>query len=112
MPFRDDVSREVKLKSKRRSLRMNSRVPVTVEWNGSGPESASNSVYTCVVNSFGCLLVSPTDAELRQTLRLTNLVTQNNADAVVVWKGPRRPDGWELGIELITSEQDFWGIDL
>jgi hypothetical protein len=30
----------------------------------------------------------------------------------VVWKGGGRSDGWEYGIELISPEMDFWGLEL
>jgi hypothetical protein len=31
---------------------------------------------------------------------------------VVVWKGLQRPDGWDMGIEIVTHNQDFWGVEL
>jgi hypothetical protein len=30
----------------------------------------------------------------------------------VVWKGMQRPDGWDLGVELISADQHFWGVEL
>jgi len=45
-------------------------------------------------------------------LRVTNLATRKSVAGVVVWKGTKRPDGWDLGIELVSPEMDFWGVDL
>ena len=91
---------------------MNSRVPVEIEWDGKAGPRYFESGFTRVVNGYGCLLVSPREAELKQKLRLTNLVNREMADGVVVWKGTQRPDGWDLGIELVAANLDFWGVDL
>ena len=91
---------------------MNSRVPVQIEWGASSERRHFESGFTRVVNSYGCLLVSPREVEPAQKLRLTNLVTREMAEGVVVWKGTQRPDGWDLGIELVAANLDFWGVDL
>lgn len=91
---------------------MNSRVPVTIEWNGHVGPLHFESAFTRVVNTYGCLLVSPKELELQQNLRLTNLATKQSSAAVVVWKGPQRSDGWDLGIELVSPEMGFWGVEL
>lgn len=93
-------------------MRVNSRVPVSIEWNGSAGPSHTEPGFTRVVNSYGCLLVSPREIETQQRVRLTNLATRQLADAVVVWKGSQRPDGWELGVELVGADLDFWGVEI
>jgi len=112
MPFLQDLPRDIRTRRKRRGPRMNSRVPVTIEWNGRAGPLQFESGFTRVVNNYGCLLVSPRELELQQRLRVTNLATRHSADAVVVWKGMQRPDGWDLGVELVAAELDFWGVDL
>jgi hypothetical protein len=91
---------------------MNSRVPVTIEWNRVPGPLHFEAGFTRVVNTYGCLLVSPREISERQPVRLTNLTTNQMADGVVVWKGTQRPDGWDLGIELVAADMDFWGVDL
>ena len=91
---------------------MNSRVPVTIEWNGSVGPLHFEAGFTRVVNCYGCLLVSPKEIDVQQHLRVTNLATRRAADGVVVWKGIQRDDGWDLGVELVAAELDFWGVDL
>ena len=91
---------------------MNSRVPVTIEWNGSLGPLHFEAGFTRVVNSYGCLLVSPKEINLQQRLRLTNVSTRHAANGVVVWKGTQRPDGWELGVKLVAADLNFWGVEL
>jgi hypothetical protein len=106
-----DVPRDIGMRSKRRAPRMNSHVAVVIEWNGVGSGQTEKG-FTRVVNNYGCLLVSPKEAELQQYLGLTNLATQQATNGVVVWKGAKRNDGWELGVEFVAFETDFWGLDL
>jgi hypothetical protein len=112
MRFGEDLPKNMRNISKRRGPRMNSRVPVALEWDGNGGPLQFESGFTRVVNNYGCLLVSPREVDAKQRLRLTNLATRNAADAVVVWKGPQRPDGWDLGVELLSADLSFWGVDL
>ena len=107
-----DLPRDMKSRRKRRGPRMNSRVPITVEWSsGSGTLHFETSV-TRVVSSYGCLLVSPREFDLQQRIRVTNLSTRKRSEAVVVWKGMRRPDGCELGVEFVSADLEFWGVEL
>lgn len=108
----EDRPKDVRLASKRRSARMNCRVPVSVAWNeGASGSHHFEKGFTRVVNMYGCLVVSPMDMELHQRVRITNLATRQEADAEVVWKGTRRPDGWDLGLKLMEERIDFWGVD-
>ena len=101
------------MRRNRRGPRMNSRVPVIIEWNGKvGPVHLAPA-FTRVVNAYGCLLVCPKEMELQTRLRVTNMATRNGR-----WTGTwcgrecKRPDGWDLGVELISADQHFWGVEL
>jgi hypothetical protein len=107
-----DLPRDIRSRRKRRGPRMNSRVPITVEWNGGGGTLHFETSYTRVVNSYGCLLVSPKELDLQQRIRVTNLATRQRSEAVVVWKGMQRPDGWDLGVEFVSADLEFWGVEL
>jgi hypothetical protein len=111
MPFGEDLPRDIRTRRKRRGPRMNSRVPVTIEWNQNAGPMNFEAGFTRVVNNYGCLLVSPREISLRERIRLTNLATRQSADGVVVWKGTQRPDGWDLGVELVSADLNFWGVD-
>ncbi len=98
-------------REQRRGERVNSRVPIAVEWNAGG-EMLRKEAQTCVVGPYGCMAVLPTNLEMRQTIHLTNMVSKQTNAGVIVWRGIQRPEGWELGIELINPQMGFWGLDL
>jgi len=98
---------------KRRGHRMNSRVPVRLEWNDPKGRRQSEEAHTRVVNPYGCMVVLEHDLKLEHRLALTNIATDTSNSAVVVWKGNPRPEGgWEYGVELVAPEMDFWGLEL
>lgn len=120
MPLVEGLPKDIRSRRKRRGPRVNCRVPVTIEWNNRSNQLAQprpgplhfEAGFTRVVNCYGCLLVSPKEISLQEKLRLTNLATHRSAEGVVVWKGMQRPDGWDLGVELVAAALDFWGVDL
>ena len=92
---------------------MNSRVPVVVEWRKADAVASSREeAFTRVIGPYGCLVVLRESLEVEQALRIVNLATSATNSAVIVWKGNERPDGWELGIELIHPDMNFWGLEL
>jgi len=112
MPFLEDLPRDIRARRMRRGPRVNSRVPVAIEWNGRAGPLYIETGFTRVVNNYGCLLVSPKELDLQQRLRVTNLATRQSAEAVVVHKGMQRPDGWDLGVALVAADLNFWGVEL
>jgi hypothetical protein len=96
---------------KRRGVRLNSCVPVAVEWDGGG-EIRRGEAQTRVVGPYGCLVVLRQDLQVDQHIQIINLVSRQTNPAVIVWRGHERAEGWELGIELINPQMDFWGLDL
>ncbi len=97
---------------KRRGRRMNSRVPIRMEWDVSAGNRHSVEAFTRVVNPYGCMVVLTDSLELDHRLALTNLASGTSNAAVIVWKGNEQPDGWEYGIELVAPDMDFWGLEL
>ncbi len=97
---------------KRRGHRMNSRVPVRLEWDDEAGKRVSIEGHTRVVNPYGCMVVLSQSLNLEHRLALNNLATDTSNAAIIVWKGNQRPDGWEYGVELVAPEMDFWGLDL
>jgi PilZ domain len=97
---------------KRRGVRMNSRVPVAVEWEDSQGQRIRSKANTCVVSSYGCLVVLPDSLALDHQVVVVNLVTEQTIPGTVVWRGSLRDGGWELGIELSQPPADFWGLEL
>jgi len=116
MPVKQRESKHIGSRhhEKRRGRRMNSRVPVRLEWDDGAGKRVSAEAHTRVINPYGCMVVLTYSLDLEHRLALTNLAvgTATSNAAVVVWKGNQRPDGWEYGIELVAPEMDFWGLDL
>jgi hypothetical protein len=108
----ENLTKDVRSRPRRRGPRMNSRVAVGIEWNTGAGFSSNELGFTRVVTGHGCLLVSRTEPELKQRLRITNLATLKTADGRVAWKGLQRSDGWDVGVELIATDYDFWGVEL
>lgn len=97
---------------KRRGVRMNSRVPVSVEWADSQGRKIRSRAFTCVVNSYGCLVVLAENLALDQQVQVINMANEQTIPGTVVWRGSLRDEGWELGIELSQPPMDFWGLEL
>ncbi len=101
-----------KYREKRRGIRLNSRVPVAIEWQDVRGRTERKEAYTRVVTPYGCLVVLPQNLQVEQKIRIFNLANRLSNRAVVVWKGNERAEGWELGVELLDPEMDFWGLEL
>lgn len=97
---------------KRRGRRMNSRVPVRLEWDAESGQRIRVDAHTRVVNPYGCMVVLPQSLELEHRLALTNLASNTSNAAIIVWKGNPRPEGWEYGVEMVAPDLDFWGLEL
>src|SRR6266704_3955124 len=95
---------------RRRGRRMNSRVPVRLEWDEASGKRSSAEAHTRIVNPYGCMVVLQHALGLEQRVALTNLATKSSNAAIIVWKGQARPDGWEYGVELLVPEMAFWGL--
>jgi hypothetical protein len=96
---------------KRRGVRVNSRVPIAVEWDAGG-QMHRGEAKTRVIGPYGCMAVVPQDLQLEQRISIVNLVSRQASLGVVVWRGHQGTEGWELGIELINPDMGFWGVDL
>jgi hypothetical protein len=102
----------VRYSDKRRGRRMNSRVPIRLEWEGAGAQRKTLDAITRTVNPYGCLVFLSETLEVEQRLALINLATETSNAAIIVWKGNQQPEGWEYGIELVAPDMEFWGIEL
>lgn len=91
--------------------RLNSRVPVAIEWTEGGQQFRTEG-YTVDVSPRGCLARVSQHFVVGQFQRLINLANQNSCEVVLVWS--RKTDGcdWELGLELQEPGFDFWGLEL
>jgi PilZ domain len=105
-----DAGYEQRMKKIRAGIRLNSRVPVAVEWTEAGRTLRSEG-YTLDISPKGCLAIFPQGFTVGQRLRLINQTNQSGCEAVLVWRGHEGRSGWELGLELQLMPSDFWGLD-
>ena len=110
--FRKEISRPVKWIERRRGVRLNSAVPVAVDWTDDKGTLNRLQAKTRIVSPYGCLVVLPENLALDQPVELINLATQQKCQAAVIWHGKERVEGFEIGIELVNPEMDFWGLDM
>jgi hypothetical protein len=110
--FSQQSSLTPKIERKRRGRRMNSRVPVTIEWQEAAGGTCREQAYTRVIGPYGCMVVMTKGLSVEQHLRVVNQATEQANQGKVVWKGGQQSEGFELGIELTQPPMDFWGFEL
>jgi len=101
---------QAQMEHARAGVRLNSRVPVVVEWTEDGKALQAEGV-TMDVSPKGCMAVVPQGFAVGQRMRLVNKVTGLAADAVLIWRGHEGRTGWELGLELREPPAEFWGVE-
>jgi hypothetical protein len=94
----------------RAGMRVNSRVPVGVEWNEKGEKRKAQG-HTVDISPKGCMAIVEQGFAVGQKLRLTNLVNGRSVDALLIWRGHEGRSGWELGLELESPTADFWEVE-
>lgn len=90
--------------------RVNSRVPVAIQWIVDGKCLTVEARMTDISSS-GCFVVSPQPILVGQRIRLINLINGKESDAHVVRHGQQSASNWELGNQLESQLDDFWGLD-
>ena len=97
---------------RRRGPRLNSSVLVKLEWEADSSSRARAEASTKIVGPYGCMVVIPQSLELDQHVHVTNMSNKQGAAGAVVWRGKKRFEGFEYGIELIDPDTNFWGVEL
>lgn len=94
----------------RAGVRLNSRVPVRLEWQDAGEERRVDG-QTVDVSPKGCLAIAPAAVPVGQRMRVKNTANDREAEGVLIWRGHEGRKGWELGIELVNPSVDFWEVE-
>jgi hypothetical protein len=109
VPIASDTSFEKRYAHMRASVRLNSRVAIAVEWSEDGRNLRAEG-YTVDVSPRGCLAIVPQGFAVGQKLKLINLANKTASEAILIWRGHEGRSGWELGLEIQGTPEDFWGI--
>jgi hypothetical protein len=105
-----EQSFEQRMQQLRAGKRVNSRVPIAVEWDENGSRHSAVG-WTVDISPKGCLVIVPQGFAVGQKLDLVNLVNKNVSKSILIWRGHEGRTGWELGLELQAAPEDFWGLD-
>ena len=106
-----NLERTRQIENNRAGVRLNSRVPVIVEWDTWGQTFRVEGT-TKDTSPRGCLVIAAGRVAVGQRLKLVNRINQKSCEAVVVWQGEDSQANWELGLELQEPGSEFWGLDL
>src|ERR1700680_533152 len=77
---------------KRRGVRLNSRVPIAVEWDAGG-ESHRGIAKTRIIGPYGGVGVLPQNPKIDQRVSVKNFVSTKASPAVIVWRGHEGTEG-------------------
>ena len=94
----------------RAGVRLNSRVELMVEWEESGKTLRAKG-YTVDISPRGCMAIVEQGLQIGQKLRVVNGMSGKAAAATLIWRGHEGRKGWELGLELDGTGEDFWGVE-
>jgi hypothetical protein len=110
VPLAEHVKFDEKGRHIRGTGRLNSRVPIAIEWTEEGKALRAEG-FTKDISPKGCLAMIPHNVGVGQKLRIVNVLNQSSSEAILIWRGHEGPAGWELGLELQAPPGDFWGLD-
>jgi hypothetical protein len=94
----------------RAGVRLNSRVELSLEWEEDG-KSLTAKGFTVDIGPKGCMAIVEQGLPVGQKLRVVNKMSGKTAAATLIWRGHEGRKGWELGLELEGSGEDFWGLE-
>ncbi len=98
------------LNERRRGERVLIRIPVTVRVQGPG-DIPMEDTETVVVSQYGALLKFSRRLPPGTPLEIKNRFSNRVEKFRVVWSGETARDGrYDLGVEILNPESDFWGI--
>lgn len=110
VPLSEGVRFDERTRQIRGTGRVNSRVRVAIEWREAGKDVRAEG-YTMDTSAKGCMVVMPQSVPVGESVRLVNLINQFSSEGTVVWRGHQGRTGWELGVELLQSSDEFWGLE-
>src|SRR3989442_12241085 len=104
-----DMSCQGRMSQSRSTGRLNSRVPVAIEWTEAGGKMRAEG-STVDISAKGCMAVVPQGFSVGQKLRLVNLTNQHSCEAILVWRGGGGGGGGGEGVGGGGRGAAFWGV--
>jgi hypothetical protein len=99
------------MSERRRGERVLLRVPIKVYAIGHDNKHFHENAETAVVSRFGALIRTSVPIKPASQMEVMNTFTQDTEKFRVVWVAEKAKEGkFDVGIEIITPRDDFWGI--
>jgi hypothetical protein len=95
--------------NRRQSQRILMQVPVRVSGYNDVGSSFEEKTNTASISPHGTLILLSTQVNTGQRLVLSNLQTKAVIECVVVYKGGRHGDSFEVGVQFALPNSTFWG---
>lgn len=105
------MSSEPPIRERRRGERVLIRIPITLYGLTKDNRHISEQAETAVVSRTGALVRARTAFKPGGTVDLTNSFSKEAEKFRVVWVSEQQKQGYfDLGVEMLTPRDDFWGI--
>jgi hypothetical protein len=96
---------------RRRSSRVMARIPVSVNLQDVPAQSVEATYEATSVSRSGALLRIPFSPDLGSRIEVQHGLSQESREFRVVRVSAPKPDGlFELGVEILYPNHNFWGI--
>ena len=110
LPAKPPRKDAVEVPDRRRARRWSLDIPVYVYGRGANKEPFHEEAHTLHVNANGALLLLSVPVRKGQKLHLTNSLTQQEQDCMVVYLGARRSRTVEAGVAFPETNSGFWQV--
>ena len=97
-------------RNRRRSPRLNARIPVTVRLQRANLQTVTQEAEALVINAHGALLLLAVAVSENEVLTVVNSETGKEVLARVTALGTSFMGKSEVGIEFIKPTPEFWSI--
>lgn len=105
------TSSDPPVRERRRSERVLIRIPVVLFGLTTDNQHVSEDAETAIISRTGALLRAHTAFKPGGNLELTNGFSKDAEKFRVVWVSEEQKQGlFDLGVEMLTPRDDFWGI--
>lgn len=95
--------------NRRRSKRVQRRIPIMVRFQDADKRSISEKSTTAIVNDHGALILMAGTVKPQQIIRIENLATEQELLCRVVSLGPSFMGKTQVAVEFILPTPGFWG---
>lgn len=96
--------------NRRQSQRILMQVPVRVSGYNDLGSSFKENTHTTSISPRGTLILLSTPVRIGQRLVLSNIPTKAVIECIVAYKGGRKDDSFEVGLQFALPNPTFWGV--